>query len=119
MATIITNYTTYDLAHYYTHTKRIPRLSKEEERRLIASLALAPAQHFPMQEISSAKTRLIEGHLGLATCIAIDLCPSRCAQLFPDLVQEANLAFIQATDRFDFTSGGNYTAYIAAWARQD
>ncbi len=118
MATIITNYTTYDLAYYYADTKRIPRLSKEEEQGLIASLAAATAQPLPMQQITRAKQRLIEGHLGLATCIAIDLCPrSRRAQFFPDLVQEANLALVQATNRFDFTSGGNFTAYIAAWMR--
>ncbi len=118
MPTIITNYTTYDLAYYYADTKRLPRLSKEEERRLIASLAPATAQQLPMQQITRAKQRLIEGHLGLATCIAIDLCPrKRRAQLFPDLVQEANLALVQATQRFDWRSGGNFTAYIAAWMR--
>ncbi len=118
MATIITNYTTYDLAYYYADTKRIPRLSKEEEQGLIASLAAATAQPLPMQQITRVKQRLIEGHLGLATCIAIDLCPrSRRAQLFPDLVQEANLALVQATNRFDWRSGGNFTAYLAAWMR--
>lgn len=115
MATIITNYTTYDLAYYYTDTKRLPRLSKEEERTLIAALAPATAQPLPAQQITRVKHRLIEGHLGLATRIAIDLCPRRCPQLFPDLVQEANLALVQATNHFDFSSGGNFTAYIAAW----
>ncbi len=117
MTTHITNYTTYDLAYYYTDTKRLPRLSKEGEHRLIALLATA-AQPLPTQQITRAKQRLIEGHLGLATCIAIDLCPwRRRAQLFPDLVQEANLALVQATNRFDWSSGGNFTAYIAAWIR--
>ncbi len=118
MPTIITNYTTYDLRYYYADTKRLPRLSKEEEQRLIASLASTTTQYLPMHQITRAKQRLIEGHLGLATCIAIDLCPrSRRAQLFPDLVQEANLALVQATNRFDFSSGSNFTAYIAAWMR--
>jgi RNA polymerase sigma factor (sigma-70 family) len=118
MPTIITNYTTYDLAYYYADTKRLPHLSKEEEQSLIASLAPATAQQLPMQQIIRAKQRLIEGYLGLASCIAIDLCPrSRRAQLFPDLVQEANLALVLATNRFDWRSGGNFTAYVAAWMR--
>lgn len=117
MATIITNYTTYDLAYYYADHKRIPRLSEEEQRQLIASLAPAAAQPLSTQQITHIKQRLIEGHLGLATCIATDLCPRRCRDLFADLVQEANLSLIQATNRFDYTSGGNFTAYIAAWMR--
>ena len=111
MGTIITNYTTYDLRYYYADTKRLPRLSKEEERQLVASLPL------PTQQITQVKQRLIEGHLGLATRIAADLCPRRCRDLYADLVQEANLALIQATNRFDYASGGNFTAYVAAWMR--
>ena len=115
MATIITNYTTYDMAYYYRDTKRLPRLSKEEERQLVASLA-APTS-LPAQQIIQVKQRLIEGHLGLAICIAADLCPRRCRDLYPDLVQEANLALIQATNRCDYTSSSNFTAYVAAWMR--
>jgi RNA polymerase sigma factor (sigma-70 family) len=117
MATIITNYTTYDMAYYYRDTKRLPRLCKEEERQLVASLAAPTSPSLPAQQITHIKQRLIEGHLGLATCIAADLCPRRCRDLYPDLVQEANLALIQATNRCDYTSGGNFTAYVAAWMR--
>ena len=117
MATIITNYTTYDLRYYYADTKRLPRLCKEEERQLVASLAAPTTPSLPAQQITQVKQRLIEGHLGLATCIAADLCPRRCRDLYADLVQEANLALIQATNRFDYTSGGNFTAYVAAWMR--
>jgi len=117
MATIITNYTTYDLHYYYADTKRLPRLSKEEERQLVASLAAPTPSSLPAQQMAQVKQRLIEGHLGLATCIAADLCPRRCRDLYPDLVQEANLALIQATSRCDYTSSGNFTAYVAAWMR--
>ena len=117
MATILTNYTTYDMAYYYRDTKRLPRLSKEEERQLVASLAAPTPPALPAQQIAHIKQRLIEGHLGLATCIAADLCPRRCRDLYPDLVQEANLALIQATNRCDYTSNGNFTAYVAAWMR--
>ena len=117
MATIITNYTTYDMAYYYRDTKRLPRLSKEEERQLVASLAAPTPPSLPAQQMTHIKQRLIEGHLGLATCIAADLCPRRCRDLYADLVQEANLALIQATNRFDYSRGGNFTAYVAAWMR--
>ena len=117
MATIITNYTTYDLRYYYADTKRLARLSKEEERQLVASLAAPTPSSLPAQQITHIKQRLIEGHLGLATCIAADLCPRRCRDLYADLVQEANLALIQATNRFDYSGGGNFTAYVAAWMR--
>src|SRR5260221_6051515 len=117
MATIITNYTTYDMAYYYRDTKRLPRLSKEEDRQLVASLAAPTPSSLPAQQMVQVKQQLIEGHLGLATCIAADLCPRRCRDLYPDLVQEANLALIQATNRFDYSGGGNFTAYLAAWMR--
>ncbi len=113
MATIITTYTTYDLRYYYADTKCLPRLCKQEEHTLIASLASPTPPSPPAQQITSAKQRLIEGHLGLATCIAIDLCPRKCPDLFADLVQEANLALVQATNRFDYVRGGDFTAYCA------
>jgi len=81
----------------------------------LASLA-APAS-LPAQKIAQIKQRLIEGHLGLATSIAAELCPRRCRDLYPDLVQEANLALIQAANRCDYTKSGNFTAYVAAWMR--
>ncbi len=117
MATIITTYTTYDLRYYYADTKRLPRLSNEEERTLIASLAPPTPPSLPAQQLAQVKQRLVEGHLGLATCIAIDLCPRRCPDLFADLVQEANLALVQATNHFDYVRGGDFTAYCAAWMR--
>ncbi len=117
MAPIITNYTTYGLRYYYADTKRLPRLSKEEERTLIASLASPTTQSLPSQRLAQVKQRLVEGHLGLATCIAIDLCPRKCPDLFADLVQEANLALVQATNHFDYVRGGDFTAYSAAWMR--
>ena len=77
MATILTNYTTYDMAYYYRDTKRLTRLSKEEEYTLIASLATPTSPSLPAQQTTQVKQRLIEGHLGLATCIAADLA-RRC-----------------------------------------
>ena len=109
--------TTYDMRYYYADTKRLPRLSKEEERQLVASLGAPTPSSLPAQQIIQIKQRLIEGHLGLATSIAAELCPRRCRDLYPDLVQEANLALIQATNRCDYTKSGNFTAYFAAWMR--
>jgi RNA polymerase sigma factor (sigma-70 family) len=115
MATIITNYTTYDLRHYYADMKQLPRLSNEEERTLIASLAPPCSPSLPAQQLAQIRQRLIEGHLVLVTCIAIDLCPCSCPGLFADLVEEANLALVQATNHFDYVRDGDFTAYCAAW----
>jgi hypothetical protein len=84
MPTIITNYTTYELRYHYADTRRLPRLSKEEERILIASLAPPTTPSLPAQQINQVKQRLIERHLGLATRIAIDLCPLRWPSRFAD-----------------------------------
>src|SRR5215467_11583766 len=98
--TTLTNYTTYDLDYYYTDLKRIPRQTDEERHRLIASLAIAQAQPLPLMQATSTKQHLIEGYLRFATRVVIDHCPRTRYDLLPDLLQEASLGLIQATDRF-------------------
>ncbi len=54
----------------------------------------------------------------LASRIAREHCPpTRYASLLPDLVQEANLALIQATNHFAPTHKGDFTDYVCAWMR--
>jgi RNA polymerase sigma factor (sigma-70 family) len=108
MATIHTTYTSHDLAPYYASLRGIPRLTREEQQRLAAHQSTAQAG-------SLAKQQLIEGHLRLATRIAIDHCPGARRDLFPDMVQEANLALVEAASRFDYEGFGNFTAYACAW----
>ncbi len=106
----------YDLHYYYTDTKSIPRLSGEEAPQLLALLAsAATTQPVPLAQVTRAKHRLIEGHLGLASAIAISECPPALSRALPDLLQEASLALIEAAHCFEYTSGGNFTAYVASY----
>ena len=111
MATIITNYTTYDQAYYYADLKRLPRLSEEQRRSLMTSL---PTADNPTQ----IKQQLIESYLPLAKYFAIDLCPkSRYHRDLPDLIGEANLTVVEVMTRSDLTQVDDLTNYLAAWIR--
>ncbi len=67
---VMTHYTTQDQAYFYADLHRLPRLSQEEQRALLASTP-PTAAHLDR----AARNRLVEGHLGLATHIAIRECP--------------------------------------------
>ena len=107
----------YELRPYYRELNRIPLLTQGEQQHLLAALSTARTGPLAVQaEQTPIKHRLIEGHLALASRIAREHCPpTRYASLLPDLVQEANLALIQATDHFVSTSGGDFTTYVCAW----
>jgi RNA polymerase sigma factor (sigma-70 family) len=116
MTTITTHYTTQDQASFYADLHRLPpRLTPQEQRALLASTPPGAA-HLDRQ----ARNRLVEGHLGLATHIAIKKCPSsRYASSFPDILGEVFLALIQTADRYHVQTGGDVTLYLgvnAAWA---
>jgi RNA polymerase sigma factor (sigma-70 family) len=118
MATIITNYTTYDLAYYYADLKRLPRLSRVERQRLVTGLSGDPPSPALSQDDTQVKHRLIEGYLSFATHLAITLCPPTLYQrLLPDLVGAVNLAVVEATMRCDLSSIMNLDAYTAAYIR--
>src|SRR5260370_30289427 len=107
----------YELRPYYRELNRIPVLAQEEQQRLLAALS-ARTQLLSVQRATPLTHRLIEGHLALASRIAREHCPpSRYASLLPDLVQEANLALIQATHQFASTHEGDFTDYVCAWMR--
>ncbi len=117
MATIITNYTTYDLEYYYADLKRLPRLSREERQRLVTGMSgahVSPA----MPRETQVKHQLIEGYLPFAKHLAIALCPPTLYQrLLPDLIGAVNLAVVEATMRCDLGSTMSLDAYIAAYVR--
>jgi RNA polymerase sigma factor (sigma-70 family) len=117
MATIITNYTTYDLEYYYADLKRLPRLSREERQRLVTGMSgahVSPA----MPRETQVKHQLIEGYLPFAKHLAITLCPPTLYQrLLPDLIGAVNLAVVEATMRCDLGSTMSLDAYIAAYVR--
>ncbi len=107
----------YELRPYYRELNRIPVLAQEEQQRLLVALS-ARTQPLSVQRATLLTHRLIEGHLALASRIAREHCPpSRYASLLPDLVQEANLALIQATNQFASMHEGDFTDYVCAWMR--
>ena len=102
-----------DLRQYVTDLASIPRLSHEEARHLTSRLAAARQGTLSPEQATQAKQRLIEGHLWLAVSL-VKRSGTRLCTLSPlDLVQQGNLGLLRALDRFDFASGGNFTAYAS------
>jgi RNA polymerase sigma factor (sigma-70 family) len=111
MTPTMTNYTTYDQAYYYADLKRLPRLSEEQRRHLIARLPIA-------DNPTAIKHQLIESYLPLAKYFAINLCPtSRYQRDLPDLIGVANLTVVEVITRNDLTQIDDLTSYLAAWIR--
>jgi RNA polymerase sigma factor (sigma-70 family) len=118
MATITTNYTTYDLAYYYADLKRLPRLSREERQRLISNTSGAHAPLTLSQDDTQVRQRLIESYLPFAKHLAITLCPPTLYQrLLPELIGAVNLAVVEALTRCDLGSTLSLDAYVAAYVR--
>lgn len=114
MTQIITNYTTYDQAYYYADLKRLPRVSEQERRHMLASMQTT---HDPCLN-AQIKQQLIESYLPLAKYFAIALCPkSRYQRDLPDLIGEANLTVVEVITRADLTRIDDLTSYLVAWLR--
>ena len=74
-------------------------LSRDEERQLV-------------QRMRAARDELVIAHLGLVKSIARKLCnPESNPELFNDLVQKGNVAFIEAVYRFDEDKGARLGTY--------
>ncbi len=102
-----------DLRQYVTDLASIPHLSHEEARHLTSRLAAAQQGTLSPEQAAYAKQRLIEGHLWLAVAL-VKRSGARLHSLSPlDLVQQGNLGLLRALERFDFASGGNFTAYAS------
>src|SRR5713226_3077541 len=103
-----------DLRQYVTDISSLPRISHEEARHLTSRLAAARQGSLSPDLAAQAKQRLIEGHLWLVVSL-VRRSPARlCTLSLLDLVQEGTLGLLRAIDRFDFASGGNFTAYASA-----
>jgi RNA polymerase primary sigma factor len=102
-----------DLRQYFTDIASIPRLSQEEIRQLTSSLAAARQGTISPDVATQARQRLIEGHLWLPVTL-VRRSGARVRSLSPlDLVQQGNLGLLRTLDRFDYASGGNFTAYAS------
>ncbi len=106
-----------DLRQYVTDLNSIPRLSREEVRQLTSSIATVQQESPSSDLVAQAKQRLIEGHLWLAVAL-VKRSGARLCILSPlDLVQQGTLGLLGACERFDFASGGNFTAYASTTIR--
>ena len=107
----------YELRQLLRDLNTIPRLSTEELHHLTADLLAARQGILSPEQAAQARARLIEGHLWLVVSV-VRRSPARLCTLSPlDLVQEGTFGLFRALDRFDFASGGNFTAYAAATIR--
>ena len=72
MTQIITNYSTYDQAYYYADLKRLPRVSEDERRHLLASVQTT---HDP-RLTAQIKQQLMESYLPLPSTSPLRSAPS-------------------------------------------
>jgi RNA polymerase sigma factor (sigma-70 family) len=113
--------TTHDLDDYYAQLKQIPRLSDEERHHhhVLTTLALSHQVRDTSSPdiLQAARHRLIEGHLNLATYVAVQECPPSRYRLLPDLVGAVNLALVEAMRRCNLNDTHDLTSYLAANVR--
>lgn len=83
-----------ELHYYLEEIAHIPVLSVKEEHHLIEQLATAP-----VEQAQAARTRLIEAMLPLV--VRLTLRTRSCGIERADLIQEGNLAVVEAMQTFD------------------
>src|SRR5215472_16485168 len=107
-----------DLSPYFVDLELLPRLSSEEEAALLARLRLAQQGLLSAEQVRAARQRLIEGYLPRVIRLAREQQPYFHHFSLADLIQEGNLALLQAVEDFDFTqSQGHFFAYATACLR--
>src|SRR5260221_7108312 len=108
-----------DLTYYDTDLAHIPPLTRQEEARLVQHLRLARNQPLASSPYATqARQRLIEGSLRLVYFHALKYRRLSTRSSLDDLIQEGNLALVQATERCpyrDQTFSG-YASQAIEWA---
>ena len=113
------------LDQYRREVKWIPRITEEEEMRLLRCIEQGNEQasssrssDFIPLEVRQARTRLVEGYQSLVLSVAMRYAPySRELELL-DLVQEGNLGLLQACENYDGSkSGSSFGAWAYSWVR--
>ncbi len=94
------------LGVYLAAVSRIPRLTREEEERLGQRIQSGDKE---------ALRALVEAHLRLVLSLARRF--ARLGGSLPDLIQEGNLALVQAALHFDWRKGQRFSTYAALWVR--
>ena len=91
----------YRTEDYLRQIRRIPRLTAEEEKSLFLRLA---------EGEETARSKLIVSNLRLAAYFARKAANGD-RYILDDMIQEGNLALIEAVDRFDASQGWKFSTY--------
>src|SRR5712692_2192666 len=101
-----------DFTYYLADLDAIPRLSREEETQVLYHLQLTHEGRLPAEVGIQAKHRLIEGNQRLVIFLAQKWRPSFRRLHLDDLIQEGNLALLDAAEHGHHL-GETFSAYAA------
>jgi RNA polymerase primary sigma factor len=108
------------LEQYRSEVKWIPRVTNEEEARLLQCIKHAKEDSSKecSEEQQQARIRLIEGYLPLVLGIA-KRYEHTCREMeLLDLAQEGNLGLLQALEKYDASkSGSSFGTWAYSWIR--
>jgi len=106
-----------DLVYYRADLRRIAPLTREEESLLVGQLRLARQGLLPAQLARRARQRLVEGNQPLVVYLARKYHASFRRLDLEDLIQEGNLALVQATERCPYR-GETFSGYASLAIRE-
>ena len=110
-------HTLSDLTYYRADLRRIAPLTREEEALLVGQLRLARQGLLPAQLTRQARQRLVEGNQPLVVYLARRYHASFRRLDLEDLIQEGNLALLQATERCPYR-GETFSGYASLAIRE-
>ncbi len=110
-------HTLSDLVYYRADLRRIAPLTREEEALLVGQLRLARQGLLPAQLARQARQRLVEGNQSLVIYLARKYHASFRRLDLEDLIQEGNLALVQATERCPYR-GETFSGYASLAIRE-
>ena len=95
------------LQMYLRDLERIPRISREEEERLIVKAKQGDKESYD---------KVINVNLRFVVSVAVKYVNSKAS--FADLIAEGNCGLVEAFNRFDPSKGFKFISYAVWWIRQ-
>ncbi len=96
-----------EITWYLRNLASLPALSMSEEAQIVQRIARSTQQ----EEVEAARTLLIEGNLRLV--IRLARCYQHAGVPLADLIQEGNLALVQAAQQFHPQSRASFRAFAS------